>query len=77
MFGRNCSSSLTENNKIGFEIFGFFCDLIWILQDPAKTLKRGKNHFAKRPLERSGGSQLGPSFAQNTPELLGALQCSP
>jgi hypothetical protein len=54
MFGRNCSSSLTENNKIGFEIFGFFCDLIWILQDPAKTLKRGKNHFAKRALERLG-----------------------
>jgi hypothetical protein len=28
-------------------------------------------------LERSVGSQQGPWFAQNTPESLGALQCSP
>jgi hypothetical protein len=37
----------------------------------------GKNHFARRPLERSGGSQLGPRFAQNSLEVSGALQCSP
>jgi hypothetical protein len=28
---RNCSSSHTEHNKIGFAIFGFFYDFISIL----------------------------------------------
>jgi hypothetical protein len=36
---RNCSSSQREHNKIGLAVFGFFCDLIRNLQDPAKTLK--------------------------------------
>jgi hypothetical protein len=77
MFGASCSSGYTEHNKIEFAFFGFFYDFIWILQDPAQIHKRGKKHFSRRPLERSGGSQLGPWFAQNTPKLLGALQCSP
>jgi hypothetical protein len=34
-------------------------------------------HFAKDTLERSKVSQQGPWFAQNTPETLEALQCSP
>jgi hypothetical protein len=32
MFCRNCSSSHTDPNKIGFVIFGFFYDFISILQ---------------------------------------------
>jgi hypothetical protein len=50
MLWGNCSSSYTEHNKIGFAIFGFSCDFIWILQGVAKTQK-GKNHFVRRPLE--------------------------
>jgi hypothetical protein len=46
MFGESCSSSYTEHNKIGFAIFGFFCDLLWILQVAAETLKRVRNVFA-------------------------------
>jgi hypothetical protein len=36
---RNCSSSYTEHNKIGFAIFGFLYDFILNLQVTAKTLK--------------------------------------
>jgi hypothetical protein len=56
MFRESCSSSYTEHKKIGFAIFGFFCDFIQFFKVAAKTLKRGGNTF--RPLERSGGSQL-------------------
>jgi hypothetical protein len=41
------------------------------------THKEVKMHFAKDTLERSEVSQQGPWFAQNTPETLEALQCSP
>jgi hypothetical protein len=46
MLRESCSSSYTEHNKIGFEIFGFFCDLLWILQVAAETLKGVRNVFA-------------------------------
>jgi hypothetical protein len=46
---RKCSSSHKEHKKIDFTIYGFFCDLIWNLQDPAKTLKRGRFHFQPGP----------------------------
>jgi hypothetical protein len=39
IFCRNCSSSYTEHNKIGFTVFGFFYDFILNLQVTAKTLK--------------------------------------
>jgi hypothetical protein len=45
MFCRSCSSSYTEHNKIGFARFGFFCELIWILQVAAKDTQRGKKPF--------------------------------
>jgi hypothetical protein len=45
MFCRSCSSNYTENNKIGFACFGFFCELIWILQVAAKNTQRGKKPF--------------------------------
>jgi hypothetical protein len=32
MLGESCSSSQTEHKKIGFAIFGFFCDFIPILE---------------------------------------------
>jgi hypothetical protein len=37
MLCRKCSSSHTEHNKTRFAIFGFFCDLICILQVAAET----------------------------------------
>jgi hypothetical protein len=46
MLWESCSSSYTEHNKIGFAIFGFFRDLLWILQVAAETLKGVRNVFA-------------------------------
>jgi hypothetical protein len=62
-FCKSGSSSHTEHIKIRFSIFGFFYDFILILQGSARTLKRVKNHFAKRPLESLEGSQICPQFA--------------
>jgi hypothetical protein len=56
MLWESCSYSYTEHHKIGFAIFGFFCDFTRILQGAAETHKRGKIHFANRPLERVRGS---------------------
>jgi hypothetical protein len=58
MFRESCSFSYTEHNKIGFAIFEFFCDLLLILQGAVETLKRGRNLFASRPLERFKDSQI-------------------
>jgi hypothetical protein len=77
MFRKSCSSSHTEHNKNGFAILGFFYDFINILQVAAKTHKEVKNHFARGSLESFKRSQICPSFAPNTLEKLGALQCSP
>jgi hypothetical protein len=77
MFGESCSSCYTKHNKIGFAIFGFFCDLLWILQVPAKTHKGVRNLFARRPLDSFPPSQIYPWIAQNTLEVSGALQCGP
>jgi hypothetical protein len=49
MLCRICRFSHTEHNKIGFAIFGFFYDLIWILQVAAKTHKRGRTNFHEDP----------------------------
>jgi hypothetical protein len=49
MFRETCSFSYTEHKKIGFAIFGFFCDFIQILQVAAKSTQRGKNHFYTGP----------------------------
>jgi hypothetical protein len=46
MLWESYSSSYTEHNKIGFAIFGFFCDLLWILQVATETLKGVRNVFA-------------------------------
>jgi hypothetical protein len=51
MLWESCSSSHTEHNKIGFAIFGFFCELIWILQGAAETHKGVKILITSRPLE--------------------------
>jgi hypothetical protein len=48
---RNCSSSYTEHNKIGFAIFGFFYDFIWVLQFSGTTQKRRKNLLSQESLE--------------------------
>jgi hypothetical protein len=50
---RNCSSSYTERNKIGFEIFGFFYDFILNLQITGSRGKSWKNLLALGPLELS------------------------
>jgi hypothetical protein len=48
ILSRNCSSSYTEHNKIGFKIFGFFYDVIWTLQVAAKTLNAVKKPFCEQ-----------------------------
>jgi hypothetical protein len=39
----------TEHNKIGFAIFGFFCELLWNLQVTASFHKTRKNPLALSP----------------------------
>jgi hypothetical protein len=51
MLWESCSCSYTEHNKIGFAIFGFFCDFIRILQGAAETHKGVKILITSRPLE--------------------------
>jgi hypothetical protein len=46
MLCESCSFSYTEHKKIGIAIFVFFCDLFWILQVAAETLKGVRNVFA-------------------------------
>jgi hypothetical protein len=46
----SCSPSHTEHNKIGFAIFGFFYDFIWIFQVTGSNNKTGKNLLALSPL---------------------------
>jgi hypothetical protein len=53
IFCRNCSSSYTEHNKIGFAIFGFFYDFILNLQITGSRGKSWKNLLALGPLELS------------------------
>jgi hypothetical protein len=77
MFRESCSFGYTELNKIGFAIFGVFCDFLWILQGATETLKRGRNLFASRPLERSKVSQPYPWFASTPLEVPGTLQYGP
>jgi hypothetical protein len=77
MLWESCSSSYTEHNKIGFAIFGFFCDFIRFFKVAATTHKRGKIHFANRPLESFGCSQLCPWFTITPPERIQSKQCSP
>jgi hypothetical protein len=58
MLCKSCRSSHTEHNKIGFAIFGFFCDLLRNLQDPAKTLKGVRSIFRVGPLNFSNHTTL-------------------
>jgi hypothetical protein len=75
-FCNSCSSSLTENRKIGFAIFGLFM-ILYGFYKLQSTHKRVKNHFVHRPLERLKCSQLCSSFAQKALELRETLQCVP
>jgi hypothetical protein len=77
MLCKSCRPTHKEYNKIGFAIFGFFYDFIWILQASAKTHKRVKNLIANRPLERFESSQIYPWFAQKTLERAQDMQCGP
>jgi hypothetical protein len=76
IFGESCRSCYTEHNKISSAIFGFFCDLLWILQVPAKTHKGVRNLFARRTLERLNCSQLCPYLAhmplEKTDQVIGS-----
>jgi hypothetical protein len=46
---KRCRFCHQEYNKIGFTIFGFFCDFICIVQDTAKTHKRDRNFLRVGP----------------------------
>jgi hypothetical protein len=51
MLCRNFGSSHTKHNKIGFAIFGFFCDFTRFFKAAAKTQHRVKNLLSPHPLE--------------------------
>jgi hypothetical protein len=60
MLCKSGSSTYKENNKIGFAIFGFFCELIWNLQVTGSIHKTEKNLLALSPLGTFELSQKGP-----------------
>jgi hypothetical protein len=51
-----------------------FCDFIQFFKVAATTHKRGKIHFARRPLEVLKTLQISPYFAENSPERTEAMQ---
>jgi hypothetical protein len=53
MFWESCSFSYTEDNKIGFAIFGFFDDFIRILQGATETHKRVNKTFCEQTLGKN------------------------
>jgi hypothetical protein len=53
-FRKNCSSSHKEHSKIGFAIYGFFDNFIWIFQVSGTTQKERKNLLSQPPLESFG-----------------------
>jgi hypothetical protein len=48
---KSCSSSHTEHSKIGFAIFWFFYDLIWVLQVTGPKGEKLQNLLLLWPLE--------------------------
>jgi hypothetical protein len=60
-----------------FAIFGFFSDLLWILQGSAEIQKGVRNLFANRPSESIECLSIYPWFAQITLERTPVLQCGP
>jgi hypothetical protein len=49
MLSGSCSSSHKEHNKIGFAIFGFLWELIWILQVASKNTQWVRNFLRAGP----------------------------
>jgi hypothetical protein len=68
---KRCRSSDTEHGKIGFAIFGFFCDFIRILQGAAETHKGGKILITFRPLEDLKAHNHTPGLRQGPWKFLG------
>jgi hypothetical protein len=77
---RNNSGKITlhqESNKIGFAIFWFFCDFIWILQKSANHTLLFQNLSVAQAPGISEDSQPYPCFAVWTSEGFPTLKCSP
>jgi hypothetical protein len=65
MFRESGSSSHTEHIKIGFVIFGFFCDFILNLQDVAETHKRVKKPCCELAFRKIQGFAYIPLVCTN------------
>jgi hypothetical protein len=74
-FCESGNSSHTKHSKIGFAIFGFFCDFIWILQVAAKTLKGVKKPFCEQAPGKIEKLTVMLLVCANV--ALGTLQCGP
>jgi hypothetical protein len=70
MFCKSCSSSHTEHNKIGFAIFGFVYDLIWILQVTGSKGKNQKNLFLPKSVESFGPAHNSPWVLHSGPRKI-------
>jgi hypothetical protein len=71
MLWKSCSSGYTEHNKLGFPIFGFFCDFIQFFQVAGKTHKRGRYVLRVAPWKTSKDHRQGPSLHQTPWNYLG------
>jgi hypothetical protein len=77
MHCNSCSSSHKEHKKIGFAIFGFFCDLIWILQVAANKTQRGKKPFCEQAPGKIELFTVMPLVCDKAPGITWDLQCGP
>jgi hypothetical protein len=68
MLCKSCRSSHADHNKIGFAFFEFFCDLLWNLQDPAKTLKGVRSILRLDPWNFSNHTTLPLTLTVRPPE---------
>jgi hypothetical protein len=66
-----------STTKLGLQFLDFFCNFKRFFKVTAKTHKRGEIHFANRPLESFGCSQLCPWFTITPLERSQSNQCSP
>jgi hypothetical protein len=65
-FRKSCSSSHTEHNKIGFAIFGFFYDFIWIYKLQAQHKRKRRIFFHNHPWKVFDFTKL-PSLLTSRP----------
>ena len=65
-----CGSTHVESNKIGFTIFGFFCDLLWFFKDSAEINKNEKDKTPSKTIMGGCLASFGKFGELSSPNLI-------